>query len=90
MNTSTSLAKLFAAILVGGLLLALAMVPFAGLSGWAVSATNKTMNSNVQDISANDDLPRMSRVTDRNGSTLAYIYDQRRIEVSPDAISQSM
>ncbi|KGM18785.1 Penicillin-binding protein 1F [Corynebacterium auriscanis] len=90
MNTSTSLAKMFAAIVVGGLLLALAMVPFAGLSGWAVSATNKTMNSNVQDISANDDLPRMSNITDRYGNTMAYIYDQRRIEVKPDEISQNM
>lgn len=90
MNTSTSLAKLFATILVGGLLLALAMIPFAGLGGWAVSATSKTMNSNVQDITANDELPRMSRITDRDGATLAYFYDQRRVEVKPDAISQNM
>ena len=90
MNTSTSLAKLFATILVGGLLLALAMIPFAGLGGWAVSATSKTMNSNVQDITANDELPRMSRITDRDGETLAYLYDQRRVEVKPDAISQNM
>ncbi|WP_295644578.1 transglycosylase domain-containing protein [uncultured Corynebacterium sp.] len=90
MNTSTSFAKLFAAILVGGLLLALAMVPFAGLSGWAVSATNKTMNSNVQDISANDDLPRMSVITDRDGNAMAYIYDQHRVEMNPANISQNM
>lgn len=82
--------KLMAAVLVGGLLCALALAPFAAAGGWMVNASVDTMNSNLQDISKNDDLPQTSTITDRNGKPIAWIYNQHRYDVPSEEISQEM
>ena len=82
--------KLFLAILAGGVLLAAAILPFAGAGGWVVNASTDTMNSNVQDISENNSVPLRSRITDRDGKTIAWVYNQNRTEVPSDKISQAM
>ena len=55
--------KLFLAILAGGVLLAAAILPFAGAGGWVVNASTDAMNSNAQDISENNTVPLRSRPT---------------------------
>lgn len=82
--------KLFLAILAGGVLLAAAILPFAGAGGWVVNASTDAMNSNVQDISENNTVPLRSRITDRDGKTIAWVYNQNRTEVPSDKISQKM
>lgn len=82
--------KLFLAILAGGVLLAAAILPFAGAGGWVVNASTDAMNSNVQDISENNTVPLRSRITDRDGKTIAWVYNQNRTEVPSDKISQAM
>lgn len=82
--------KLFLAILAGGVLLAAAILPFAGASGWVVNASTDTMNSNVQDISENNTVPLRSRITDRDGKTIAWVYNQNRTEVPSKKISRAM
>lgn len=82
--------KLFLAILAGGVLLAAAILPFAGAGGWVVNASTDAMNSNVQDISENNTVPLRSRITDRDGKTIAWVYNQNRTEVPSDKISQEM
>lgn len=90
-NQKTSAAtKLFGMLVVGGLLCALALAPFALAGGWLVNTSVETMNSNLQELSENEKLPLTSTVTDRKGKPLAYIYDQRRFEVAPQGISQEM
>lgn len=82
--------RLFLAILAGGVLLAAAILPFAGAGGWMVNASTDTMNSSVKDISENNTVPLRSRITDRNGKTIAWVYNQNRTEVPSDKISQAM
>ena len=82
--------KLFLAILAGGMLLAAAILPFAGAGGWVVNASTDAMNSNVQDISENNTVPLRSRITDRDSKTIAWVYNQNRTEVPSDKISQEM
>ncbi|MBC2682403.1 penicillin-binding protein [Corynebacterium sp. 4HC-13] len=86
----SSVGRLLAAILAGGLLCALALAPFTAAGAWMVNSSVETMNSNLQDISANDKLPQTSTITDRNGKPIAWIYKQHRYEVSPSDISQEM
>ncbi|HIW95678.1 MAG TPA: penicillin-binding protein [Candidatus Corynebacterium gallistercoris] len=78
------------AVLTAGALLAAAILPFAGVGGWAVSASTETMNSNLQDITENNTIPLTTRVTDRDGKTLAWLYEQNRTEVPSEKISQAM
>lgn len=83
-------AHLSLAILAGALLLTLATLPFAGAAAWIINSSSTTMNSNLQEISDNNELPLISRITDREGNTIAQIYNQRRVEVETNDISQEM
>ena len=85
-----AMGKLLATIVVGGLLCALALAPFATAGGWAINSSVDTMNSNLQDISENDSVPLTTTITDRDGKPLAWLYDQRRYAVESDEISQEM
>lgn len=90
MERTQAFNKLLLAILTGGVLLAVAILPLAGAGGWAVNASTKTMNSNLEDISENNTLPLTSRITDREGNTLAWLYEQNRTEVPSNKISQAL
>lgn len=89
-STLPTLSRLLATLIVGGILCALALSPIALAGGWLVNSSAETMNSNVEDMSENQKLPLTTTITDRNGKPLAYIYDQRRYEVTSDEISQEM
>jgi membrane peptidoglycan carboxypeptidase len=83
-------AYLMLAVLVVGVLTALAAVPLVGGMGAAVTATSGTIDDDLADIDENQSLPQVTKVTDRNGKLLARLYDQRRYMVESDEIADSM
>lgn len=90
MKKVQALSTLLLALFAIGALLSLAILPFVGTAGWAVTAGAKTMNSNLKDIGNNSSLPLVSTMTDRDGDPIAYFYDQYRLPVEADQISQEM
>ncbi|OKX90191.1 penicillin-binding protein [Corynebacterium glutamicum] len=89
MSTTNSLTKLVASTVAAGVLGALALVPFASLSGVAVARTNDTMQTNLSDLTDGRG-PGVTTITDSTDQPIAYIYAQRRFEVGGDQISTSM
>ena len=89
MSTTNSLTKLVASTVAAGVLGALALVPFASLSGVAVARTNDTMQTNLSDLTDGRG-PGVTKITDSTDQPIAYIYAQRRFEVGGDQISTSM
>lgn len=89
-NRLSAFASLFGMMLIGGLLSALALAPVALAGGWLVNSSVETMNSNLQDLSSNKDLPLTTTITDRDGNPLAYLYKQRRFDIASQDISQEM
>lgn len=83
-------ARILLALLGAGILLSLAILPFAATAGWAISTGTETMNSNLQDIGDNESLPTVSTMTDRDGDPIAYFYDQYRVPVESEQISRDM
>ena len=51
MTVIKSLAKIALSTVLVGALIALALAPFAGISGVAIARTNETMQSDLQDLS---------------------------------------
>nr|WP_256478260.1 transglycosylase domain-containing protein [Corynebacterium stercoris] len=82
-----SVGNLLAAVVAAGIAIALCLAPLAGLGGLAVARTNETMQSNLSDMS-DGDVPGVTTITDVYGEPMAWIYNQRRYEVSSDDISQ--
>lgn len=89
MSVTKSLAKLTVVALAAGLIVALALSPVAGISGAAIARTNETMQSNLSDL-ADGTAPGVSTITDATGEPMAWVFEQRRHEVSGDEISQHM
>lgn len=89
MSTTNSLTKLVASTVAAGVLGALALVPFASLSGVAVARTNDTMQTNLSDLTDGRG-PGVTTITDSTDQPIAYIYAQRRFEVGGEQISTSM
>ncbi|MGO1949826.1 MAG: transglycosylase domain-containing protein [Mycobacteriaceae bacterium] len=83
-------AYLILAVIVTGVLTALAVVPLVGGVGVAVNAGADTVDDDLADIDENQSLPQVTTITDREGGVLARLYDQRRYPVGEDEISQSM
>lgn len=54
MTVIKSLAKIALSTVLAGVLIAVVIAPFAGLSGVAVARTNDTMQSDLQDLTAGD------------------------------------
>ncbi len=90
MNKLLAIPKLFVALIAAAALLMVAVLPFAGAAGWAVNAASNTMNSNLEDIDSHASLPLISTMTDRDGNVLAHFYNQHRIQVPSEAISQDI
>lgn len=85
-----SAATLVLAVVMVGALTAFAVVPLVGGAGLVVNAGSDTVDSDLSDIDDNESLPEVSTVTDREGNTLATLYDQRRYSVGADEISDTM
>ena len=89
MTVIKSLAKIALSTVLAGVLIAVVIAPFAGLSGVAVARTNDTMQSDLQDLTAGD-APGVTSILDAKGNSLAYLFEQRRHPVSSDKISDPM
>jgi membrane peptidoglycan carboxypeptidase len=76
-------------VLLAGLLVAGVMFPVVGGLGLLSNATSAAAES-VSASLVNNPQPQVTKVTDRKGKTLARLYDQYRIPVKPDQISDAM
>ena len=81
-----SLGNLLAAMVTAGLAMAICIAPVAGLGGMAIARTDETMQSNLSDMSGGE-VPGVTTITDANGDTIAWLYNQRRYEVASSEIS---
>lgn len=88
MPLSHGLKKLAGAILAAGFIMAVGLIPLAGLGSYVVAQTDKTMQSNVADMKAGT-TPGVTTIKDAEGNTMAWIYDQRRYPVPSEKIAQS-
>lgn len=82
-------ATLAAAVLIGGILAAAALIPLLSGAGWTVNTAAGTVNTNLSDIDENRSLPLATTVTDRNGTPIAHLYDQRRYQADSADIADS-
>ena len=89
MSIAKSMTKLLASTVAAGVLGALALVPVAGISAVAVARTNETMQSNLADLEDGRG-PGVTTITDALDQPIAYLYSQRRFEVTGDQISVPM
>lgn len=89
MPVSTSLRNVLAATLAAALVGALALAPLAGVSGVAIARTNETMQSNLSDMTEGA-TPTITTMTDAEGTPMAWVFEQRRVPVSGEEISQPM
>ena len=89
MTVFKSLSKIALSTVLVAALIALALAPFAGISGVAIARTNQTMQSDLQDLTAGN-IPGVTTVQDASGKDMAYVYSQRRHPVSGDEISDAM
>lgn len=83
------MSTLLGATLIGGVACAFAISPLVTLGGVAAARTNETMQSNLQDLTTAT-TPGITTMTDSAGNIIAWIYDQRRIEVPSELISPTM
>jgi len=84
-----SLAKIALSTVLVGALIALALAPFAGISGVAIARTNETMQSDLQDLTAGN-IPGVTTIKDAKGKDMAYVFSQRRHPVESKKISKAM
>jgi membrane peptidoglycan carboxypeptidase len=76
-------------VLLAGVLVAGVAFPVVGGLGLLSNATSAAAES-VSASLVNEPQPQVTRVTDRDGHLLATLYDQYRIPVKPDQISNAM
>lgn len=89
MRALTSLAQILTAIVLAGVLMALALAPVAGLSGIAVARTQEAMETGLADLT-DGTTPGVTTVYDGENKPIAWLYKQRRFEVPADQIAQPM
>ena len=89
MRAITSLAQIVTAIIVAGVLMALALAPVAGLSGIAAARTQEAMETGLADLT-DGTAPGVTTIYDGGGTPMAWIYKQRRFDVPADKIAQPM
>lgn len=84
-----SLLKLVGGVVIAGVVSATAMSPVAALSGAAVAQTQRTMDSDIIDLT-DGTAPGVTTVTDSQGTPIAWVYDQYRTDVRSEQISPVM
>lgn len=85
----SSLGKLVATCTAAGVVAAGALFPISGAAGLASNKMADTLAGTSADL-IKGELPSISTVTDSDGTPIAWLYDQQRVEVPSDQISQSM
>ncbi|MBV9312879.1 MAG: transglycosylase domain-containing protein [Pseudonocardia sp.] len=83
------LTKLLGLCAIGGVLLAGMAFPFAAAIGAVSNQAADTMAGSSVDL-IEEPLPSATTVTDSAGTPIAYLYDQNRTPVPPEAISPAM
>jgi membrane peptidoglycan carboxypeptidase len=87
--TSRLVIKLLGLCVVGGVLLAGMVFPLAAGAGMASNTAADSVASVSADL-ADEQLPSATTVTDSAGTPIAYLYQQNRTPVTPEAISPAM
>lgn len=85
----SSLGKLVATCVAAGVVAAGAMFPIAGAAGLASNKMADSLAGTSADL-VKGDLPSISTVTDAAGEPIAWLYDQQRVTVPSEDISQNM
>ncbi|MCK7642513.1 transglycosylase domain-containing protein [Corynebacterium sp. P6145] len=89
MSLVKSLSKTAGAIVAVGVLGAAVVAPVAGISGLAVARTQEAMESNLADLT-DGEAPGVTTILDAHGNPMAWLYKQRRFEVTGDQIAPAM
>ena len=85
----SSLGKLVATCVAAGVVAAGALFPVAGAAGLASNKMADSLAGTSADL-IKGDLPSISTVTDSAGNPIAWLYDQQRVVVPSEQISQNM
>ncbi|KAA0917985.1 transglycosylase domain-containing protein [Dietzia sp. ANT_WB102] len=85
----SSLGKLVATCVAAGVVAAGSMFPIAGAAGLASNKMADSLAGTSADL-IKGDLPSISTVTDAAGTPIAWLYDQQRVPVASEDISQQM
>jgi len=86
---ATSLLKLLGLCVVAGVLLAALAFPAAGGLGWASNQAANAVQRTSVDL-ATVDPPLLTRIQDKDGNDIAYLYVQDRVWVEFDQIADTM
>lgn len=84
-----SLGKLVATCAAAGVVAAGSVFPLAGAAGLASNKMADSLAGTSADL-IKGDLPSISTVTDAGGTPIAWLYDQQRVIVPSEEISQNM
>ena len=85
----SSVGKLVATCVAAGVVAAGAMFPLAGAAGLASNKMADSLAGTSADL-IKGELPSISTVTDAGGEPIAWLYDQQRVQVPSEDISQNM
>ncbi|PAY23521.1 penicillin-binding protein [Dietzia natronolimnaea] len=85
----SSLGKLAATCVAAGVVAAGSLFPIAGAAGLASNKMADSLSGTSADL-IKGDLPSISTVTDSEGTPIAWLYDQQRVVVPSEQISQNM
>ena len=88
-SAMSSLGKLVATCVAAGVVTAGSLFPIAGAAGLASNKMADTLAGTSADL-IKGDLPSISTVTDSAGAPIAWLYDQQRVPVPSEEISQQM
>lgn len=88
-SAMSSVGKLVATCVAAGVVAAGALFPLAGAAGLASNKMADSLAGTSADL-IKGDLPSISTVTDAGGEPIAWLYDQQRVQVPSEEISQNM
>lgn len=88
-NKGSTLLKLCVAVVLAALITASALFPIAGGSAYLFARTADEFGAASQSVITKD-APAVTTITDINDQPIAWLYDQRRVNVPSDRISPAM
>ena len=88
-NKGRNLMKLAVAVVLTGLLLASALFPALGGSGYLMARTADNLAVSSRSV-VSGEAPTITTITDVHGTPMAWLYEQRRTNVESDLISDEM
>lgn len=89
MKNGLNLLKLSVATVLAALMLASAFFPIVGGTGYLMARTADDFSVASRSV-VSKTAPEVTTLTDKNGAPLAWLYDQRRINVPSERIAKSM